>query len=476
MDLISGIKEAIKLKGSGIITAPYFISILYDLQAFAEEGINASAAPNILKAICSDTTVLKIVSGKYPRKLFGFGIKNIISNISRQYGYDKDIISDILKKLLIGTGIISDTKEWETIIPQPSKGSLNSTANNTSILPPFISNPAKSIINISKNITQSGQQPTSSQPVNKKPNQHNFRLITIAIVILCFVSAIAVCIFKTAEKQETISYNYPDTEPHQELAISYTKGKAIITIPSANEISRIFYSSDWCRAKIKNNQHIILKWSKNKTMQPRLCELKIDTEGTDKTLTVNQTYNKSKSRIKVSDITYDFYAIKDSQRGLEIKYKINSSGYNGRQFRSIVTFHSGESPLPALDSDYSFNGQCAIVNDIAMTDEAQTINAFIPYYAIQKLPKKSDYLFVNWNISDFIIKSTVYIYRLDADATIYSKDKKIRFRGISDHEMVYTSFNPTLPNMNAYTSLSLWFLIALFSIGFIIIMIFVCNS
>ena len=101
MDLISGIKEAIKLKGSGIITAPYFISILYDLQAFAEEGINASAAPNILKAICNDTTVLKIVSGKYPRKLFGFGIKNIISNISRQYGYDKDIISDILKKLLI---------------------------------------------------------------------------------------------------------------------------------------------------------------------------------------------------------------------------------------------------------------------------------------------------------------------------------------------------------------------------------------
>ena len=51
-------------------------------------------------------------------------------------------------------------------------------------------------------------------------------------------------------------------------------------------------------------------------------------EEISKTLTVRQAYNTERSKIKISNITCDFYALKAGQRGLEIQYKINSSGYD----------------------------------------------------------------------------------------------------------------------------------------------------
>ena len=462
MDLVSGIKEAIKLKGSSVVTAPYFISILEDFQAFAEEGINAFAAPKILKAICADAFVQQIISTKSPRKHLGFGIKNAIFNIGNQYGYDQDIVADILKKLLIGTGIISDTKDWDDIVGiQPTK----SKTKSVNIQP-------KAGIKKSK-------EGKTAIPRNRKPVLKIIVFTVIALIIIAIGIYGAILSLNTSfNKDKVITLDFK-----QKIELPYTKERVAVPILSNAKNIKSVYVSDWCKVKVKGKKNIIIKCEKNASGQFRTADIVIDADGLKKDLLITQACKTVAPEIKIKNISCDFYAIKDSQRGLEVQYTISSSGYNEKQFQSIITFYSAEEriPFPSFDDNYSLNGQCAIIENLEIDNGEQIVKSFIPYFAMPKLPNKSDNIFVKLNISKFTQKINISLYPNDSGeaVSIYSKDKLVRFQGINDPGIAYSSVQRSdvqTPFKAFDTSLSLWFYIVISLIGLIVITATIANS
>ena len=239
--------------------------------------------------------------------------------------------------------------------------------------------------------------------------------------------------FRKLLHQETTDDSYPALYFNQELEVPYSKGEASTPISSDSKK----YSSDG-----------------------------------------------SKAKIKISNITCDFYALKAGQRGLAIQYKINSSGYDNKRFRSVLTFYSTQDrrPLPALDESYSVNGQCGIINELTINNGEQIVKDFIPYSAMPKFPKQSDNTFVDMNIAKYTLKINFKLYEIGSDDTIsiYSKDKQIRFQGLDDHETVYatkrTNAATSLNNNNFDICIATWFKILIALICFIVIMATIANA
>lgn len=421
MDLVSGIKEAIKLKGSSVVTAPYFIGILEDFQAFAEEGINTFAAPKILKAICADASVQQIILTKSPRKHLGFGIKNAISNIGNQYGYDQDIIADILKKLLIGTGIISDTKDWDDIVGITSAQNRGKSVK------------AKPQAKIRKN--RKGNKTISK---NRKQTIKVILIAIAAILILAIGTPVIIRSLNTSiDNDKVITLDF-----EQKIELPYSNGRVTIPILSnAKDIAPI-YISDWCEVKVKRGKYIIIQCEKNASGQSRTANIVIDADGLKKDLLITQTGKPVTQKIKIKNILCDFYAIKESQRGLEVQYTINSSGYNNEELQSVITFSSYKSrkdavPLPAQDKAYADNGQCAIIQDLTVNDGSNTIKAFIPYSAMPELPEQSDNILMKLHITEFAFQIKIIIYDIDRQKSVCEYKKRIGFQGLADHSRVY---------------------------------------
>lgn len=465
MNSIQAIKEIIALKGKSIVGSDIFVNLLNDCNAFSEES--HCAVSKIFRSLCHDSNVQKIiVEDKFRKnkKILRYEIKSIISDITDKYGFDKDKVADALKKLMIGCEVISDTEEWEALVAQTTKHTIINTSNTSG-------RPEKQKLNNAKR----------SKPVNRK---RNFRkLLTVAAAATVAVCTIAIFIFKPAEHQETTDDSYPALYFNQEVEVPYTKGKATIPISSNSKKIKILYSSDWCKAKSKKG-NILLKWAKNNTSQQRQCEIAVSAGEISKTLTVRQAYNTERSKIKISNITCDFYALKAGQRGLEIQYKINSSGYDNKRFRSVLTFYSTQDrrPLPALDESYSVNGQCGIINELTINNGEQIVKDFIPYSAMLKFPKQSDNTFVDMNIAKYTLKINFKLYEIGSDDTIsiYSKDKQIRFQGLDDHETVYatkrTNAATSLNNNNFDICIATWFKILIALICFIVIMATIANA
>lgn len=415
MNPIQTIKEIIALKGKSIVGSDIFVNLLNDCNAFSEES--HCAVSKIFRSLCHDSNVQKIiVEDKFRKnkKILRYEIKSIISDISDKYGFDKDKVADALKKLLIGSEVISDTEEWETLVAQTTKHTIINTSNTSG-------RPEKQKLNNAKR----------SKPVNRK---RNFRkLLTVAAAATVAVCTIAIFIFKPAEHQETTDDSYPALYFNQELEVPYSKGEASTPISSDSKK----YSSDG-----------------------------------------------SKAKIKISNITCDFYALKAGQRGLAIQYKINSSGYDNKRFRSVLTFYSTQDrrPLPALDESYSVNGQCGIINELTINNGEQIVKDFIPYSAMPKFPKQSDNTFVDMNIAKYTLKINFKLYEIGSDDTIsiYSKDKQIRFQGLDDHETVYatkrTNAATSLNNNHFDICIATWFKILIALICFIVIMATIANA
>ena len=421
MDLVSGIKEAIKLKGSSVVTAPYFIGILEDFQAFAEEGINTFAAPKILKAICADASVQQIISTKNPRKHLGFGIKNAISNIGNQYGYDQDIIADILKKLLIGTGIISDTKEWDNIVGiQPTK----SMTKSVNVQPKA---------GIKKN--KKGKTTISR---NRKLTAKIIAYTVISLVIIVIgVSVTIRSLHKSIDKDTVITLDF-----EQKIEVPYSNERITIPVSSNARNIKTIYTSDWCKVKVQRKKNIIIKCDQNKSGQARSANIVIDANGLKKDLFITQACKPVVSKLKIKNISCDFYAMKDSQRGLEVQYTINSSGHSNKELQSVITFSSYQSrkdavPLPAQDKDYADNGQCAIIQGLTINDGSNTIKAFIPYSAMPELPEQSDNILMKLHITEFAFEIKINIYDIDCQKSVCEYKKRIGFQGLADHRRVY---------------------------------------
>ena len=413
MNSIQAIKEIIALKGKSIVGSDIFVNLLNDYNAFSEES--HCAVSKIFRSLCHDSNVQKIiVEDKFRKnkKILRYEIKSIISDITDKYGFDKDKVADALKKLLIGSEVISDTEEWETLVAQTTKHTIINTSNTSG-------RPKKQKLNKVKR----------SKPANRK---RNFRKL-LAVAVAVAVCIIAIFIFKPAEHQETTDDSYPALDFNQEVEVPYTKGEASTPISSDSKK----YSSDG-----------------------------------------------SKAKIKISNITCDFYALKAGQRGLAIQYKINSSGYDNKRFRSVLTFYSTQDrrPLPALDESYSVNGQCGIINELTINNGEQIVKDFIPYSAMPKFPKQSDNTFVDMNIAKYTLKINFKLYEIGSDDTIsiYSKDKQIRFQGLDDHETVYatkrTNAATSLNNNNFDICIATWFKILIALICFIVIMATIANA
>lgn len=413
MNPIQAIKEIIALKGKSIVGSDIFVNLLNDCNAFSEES--HCAVSKIFRSLCHDCNVQKIiVDDKFRKnkKILRYEIKSIISDISDKYGFDKDKVADALKKLLIGSEVISDTEEWEALVAQTTKHTIINTSNTSG-------RPEKQKLNNAKR----------SKPVNRKRNFGKLSAVAAAATVA--VCTIAIFIFKPAEHQETTDDSYPALYFNQEVEVPHTKGEASIPISSDSKK----YSSDG-----------------------------------------------SKAKIKISNITCDFYALKAGQRGLAIQYKINSSGYEDKRFRSVLTFISTQDrrPLPALDESYSVNGQCGIINELTINNGEQIVKDFIPYSTMPKFPKQSDNTFVDMNIAKYTLKINFKLYEIGSDDTIsiYSKDRQIRFQGLDDHETVYAArlSNAGSSLNNFDTCIAIWFKILIVLICFILITATIANS
>lgn len=266
-----------------------------------------------------------------------------------------------------------------------------------------------------------------SKPANRKRNYR--KLLAVAATVS--VCTIAIFIFKPAEHQKTKDGSYPALDFNQELEAPPTKGEASIPISSDSKK----YSSDG-----------------------------------------------SKAKIKISNITCDFYALKAGQRGLAIQYKINSSRYDNKRFRSVLTFYSTRDrrPLPTLDENYSVNGQCGIINELTINNGEQIVKDFIPYSAMPEFPKQSDNTFVDMNIAKYTLKINFKLYEIGSDDTIsiYSNDRQIRFQGLDDYETVYAArLSNAGSSLNYFdTCMVIWFKILIALICFIVIMATIANS
>lgn len=423
MDLISGIKEAIKLKGSSVVAAPYFIGILEDFQAFAEEGTNTFAAPKILKAICADAFVQQIISTKSPRKHLGFEIKNAISNIGNQYGYDQDIVADILKKLLIGTGIISDTKDWDDIVGiQPTKRMTKS-------------------VNVQpKTGIKKNKKGKTAIPRNRKLTVKPIAYTVISLIIIAIgVSVTIRSLHKSIDKDQD---NVITLDFEQKIEVPYSNERITIPVSSNARNIKAIYTSDWCKVKVQRKSNIIIKCNQNKSGQIRSANIVIDADGLKKDLLVTQVCKPIVPKLKIKNISCDFYAMKDSQRGLEVQYTINSSGYSNKELQSVITFSAYQSrkdavPLPAQDMAYADNGQCAIIQNLTINDDTNTIKAFIPYSAMPELPEKRNNILMKLHITEFAFQIKISIYDIENRKSICEYEKRIGFQGLADYSRVY---------------------------------------
>ena len=74
--------------------------------------------------------------------------------------------------------------------------------------------------------------------------------------------------------------------------------------------------------KVKRGKYIIIQCEKNASGQSRTANIVIDADGLKKDLLITQTGKPVTQKIKIKNILCDFYAIKESQRGLEVQYTI----------------------------------------------------------------------------------------------------------------------------------------------------------
>ena len=126
-DVINIISQITNKYGNQIITESRFVHIFNDLYP----SRNNPAYANILKSIISDGCSSDLL--KCTKKNIKIKVEDTATRLATQYGYDKNVVSEMLYSLAIGSNVISQSdynKINEPTKPKPKK--KNSKPNNSS--------------------------------------------------------------------------------------------------------------------------------------------------------------------------------------------------------------------------------------------------------------------------------------------------------------------------------------------------------
>ena len=112
MSLRETIKQIRKDQGEDIIQKPIFVGILDDYGAFADE---LPAVKEIFRKLAQNGYVEKVGKMSSKKKSWTFDMKSIIFDVSSNYGYQNQMIADILKEIAYGLELISKDEDWSDI-------------------------------------------------------------------------------------------------------------------------------------------------------------------------------------------------------------------------------------------------------------------------------------------------------------------------------------------------------------------------
>lgn len=111
MDLIACIKQIVKERGVEEIAKPTFFGLLCDCGAFEEES-NEAAIKHILRLWLGNGKMEKISWMSANDSQWKIDVSDIIHQTETE-GFKKEVVSDVLHKLLLGIGIVDSTFAWD---------------------------------------------------------------------------------------------------------------------------------------------------------------------------------------------------------------------------------------------------------------------------------------------------------------------------------------------------------------------------
>ena len=111
MNLITCIKLIVKERGVEEIAKSTFLGILCDYGAFEEES-NEAAIKHILKLWLGNGKLAKISRMSSSDSQWKIDVSNIIHQTETE-GFQKEVASDLLHKLLLGIGIVGSSFDWD---------------------------------------------------------------------------------------------------------------------------------------------------------------------------------------------------------------------------------------------------------------------------------------------------------------------------------------------------------------------------
>ena len=138
MSLRDTIQIVVREQGESIIQKDIFVGIMDDYGAFNDE---LPAVKEIFRKLAQNGYITRLTTLSSKKKSWEFDVKSIIQEASDNYGYQKMAISDILKEISVGTGIISSDDAWKVISDsitlvsqgQNSNGSQGANINNVAL-------------------------------------------------------------------------------------------------------------------------------------------------------------------------------------------------------------------------------------------------------------------------------------------------------------------------------------------------------
>lgn len=113
MSLQDTISLLIQKHGKDVLSNPCLMAMLDDYGAFREEE---PATRIIVRELIRTGQVQKIIGSSKSGRDLQFEVRTVVTETARSGGFREEVVSDALKKMVIGSGKIQREKDW----PQPT--------------------------------------------------------------------------------------------------------------------------------------------------------------------------------------------------------------------------------------------------------------------------------------------------------------------------------------------------------------------
>lgn len=427
MDFVSCIKKFVRESGVEKIASRVFIGILSDSQAFDDE---ARPFKMILSHWIDNGKLEKISKMSSKDSQWRLTVSDIIYQ-SKSEGFDKDIVSDLLHKLLLGIGVIDSSFDWEKEFSQqkPTTTNIgNNISNTTQKSAEAKRNPSTSV---SSTTTATGSSSTPSVQASQKKqqsqvvtsNQQNTNhpqkprhIVPLLIALAAVIVLLVVLVRKphnSANKAQKVCTRIEveiDT-----LKVGAEKGTSKIAFASDSPLVQVDVLSSWCSVK-KSKDRININWDKNKTESVRSTVVTLQADSVSNKIVVIQSASisespknssitetvlrdvesssentkkdeKKKISADISRIEYNNWAVDSyGMRALSATFNVSIKNWTSEsQVYAVLRPFIGKRPMKIIEEGYSFNGYCASVQKISGEELQITCN--LPYCEMEAIPE-----------------------------------------------------------------------------------------